>query len=68
MITMEDGPGDVFSKLQAKGKPFSCFECMSVLVALPLSFLTPNFLLYWLAIVAVAKIVNLQVEGRDGVQ
>ena len=58
MITEEDGPKDIFRKLQSYGKPFNCFSCLSVIIALILAFCIKDGFLYGLALAGLAKLIN----------
>lgn len=63
-ITELSGIGKIFKKLRERTKentwlPFNCFYCMNLIVSLLLSFLTDNWILYWLVITTISIFIYL---------
>ena len=72
MLVEEQGPFKILGQMRRATEDwpwidFDCFKCTSVWVAAPVALFSPSFLLYWLALSAVAIIIQALMEYIDGV-
>lgn len=71
LFTYEDGPWSVFAHLRGhtaryKWIDLDCFNCTSIWIALPYSFMFDNWFLYWLFLSAMAIILERVINAIEG--